>query len=219
MNSDTFQLILVALIPGVSAIIVHEVSHGLMASRLGDPTAREAGRLSLNPLRHIDPLGTILIPGLMILAQLHFVFGWAKPVPVNFRRLRNVRWGTFLVALAGPLSNLVMTFCWLALLWSIAVAQAFTLSPGTMAKVFAQMAYFGVIINVALMLLNLIPLPPLDGGRIMGALLPEALSKPYMKLERFGVLILILLIVTGVFEHIFNPMLEYSLSRLGIGGL
>jgi Zn-dependent protease len=219
MDSGIFREILIWLVPCVSAVVVHEVAHGWMAARLGDPTARDAGRLSLNPIRHIDPIGTFLVPGLMLLVGLTFVFGWARPVPVNFQRLKNIRSGTVLVAAAGPLSNFVMMFCWLAMLWSIALAESHTPSPGSLAMLLAQIAYSGVVINVALMTLNLIPLPPLDGGRIVGALLPEFLSKPYMRLERYGIFILMLLIVTGIFDNVFVPLLKFAYSRLGIAAL
>jgi Zn-dependent protease len=206
MNSaapSVFEVILVWLIPGLFAIVVHECAHGWVALRLGDTTARDAGRLTLNPLRHIDLLGTLVVPGLMLLAKVPFLFGWAKPVPVNFQRLRGGRRGAFLVVLAGPLSNLMMLLLWLA------VARVHQ-------RMVADVADAGVMINLALMLLNLIPLPPLDGGRIVGALLPDMLRKPYMALERYGIFVLLLLIATGAFQHVFEPLLEFFASRLGL---
>ena len=165
MDVDIFPKILVWLVPTLPAIVIHEYAHGWMASKLGDPTARDAGRLSLNPLRHIDPVGTIIVPCLMIFAHLPFVFGWAKPVPVNFRRLRNIRVGTMLVALAGPLSNALMTLGWLALLWIIAASAVFNSSPQAAPPLLAQIAVTGAVVNLALILFNLLPIPPLDGGR------------------------------------------------------
>lgn len=216
-NHDILKLALVWLIPGLPAITLHECAHGWMALRCGDTTARDRGRLSLNPLRHVDPVGTLIVPGLMLLAHIPFIFGWAKPVPVDFNRLRNRRLGTFLVALAGPLANLLMMCGWLALAWLVAASTAEPeISPHSTVALLGEVSLFGAGINLVLMLLNLIPIPPLDGGRILGALLPEALSRPYMRLERFGILILLILIVTGVFRTAFEPLLEFFFTRLGL---
>ncbi|MDR3425616.1 MAG: site-2 protease family protein [Alphaproteobacteria bacterium] len=210
--------VLVWLIPGVTAITLHEYAHGWVAARLGDTTAREAGRLSLNPLRHVDPIGTIILPGLMLFANLPFIFGWAKPVPVNFQRLKGGRLGTFLVAIAGVVANLLMLLGWLIALYGLIGFGGGTSvpSPNPLIALFIKLSLAGVIINLALMLFNLIPLPPLDGGRVLGALLPEALSKPYMRLERYGIFILLALIATGAFRHVFDPLLNLFLSLLGL---
>lgn len=214
MDGDTLRQFFIWLVPSVPAIVVHEVAHGWTASRLGDPTARNAGRLSLNPIRHFDLIGTFIVPCLMILAHLHFVFGWAKPVPVNFQRLKNIRVDTILVALAGPLSNLLMMSGWLVLLSSIAAGGAY--KTDDMVLLLAQMAVSGAVVNVALIIFNLIPIPPLDGGRALGALLPQVLSKPFMKLERYGIIIILLLIGSGVFNKIFLPVVEFFLGHFGI---
>ncbi|MBI3418559.1 MAG: site-2 protease family protein [Proteobacteria bacterium] len=208
-TQNILQQVLIWLVPGLLAITLHEVAHGWVASRLGDPTARDAGRLTLNPIRHIDPVGTLLLPGLMLLAHLPFLFGWAKPVPVDFRRLRGGRWGVLLVAMAGPLANLAMMGLWLGLA-RVAMAQ-----PGS--DVLLQVALSGVAINLVLMLFNLAPIPPLDGGRALGALLPEALARPYRRLEPFGFLIVVALLATGVFAKVFTPALEFLFSKLGVG--
>lgn len=214
-NHRILKQIFVWLIACVPAITLHECAHGWMALSLGDPTARNARRLSLNPIRHIDPVGTIVIPGLMLLVHTPFVFGWAKPVPVDFRRLRHGRLGILLVALAGPMANFVMMFGWLALVAGLAgIGKRALETPA--AGLAVQIALSGAAINMVLMLFNLIPIPPLDGGRILGAILPDILSRPYMRLERVGILILLLLIVTGVFGLVFNPLLEFFFSRMGM---
>jgi Zn-dependent protease len=202
--------ILIWLIPGILAITLHELAHGWVAMRLGDPTARDEGRLTLNPLRHIDPVGTLVVPALLLLARAPFVFGWAKPVPVNFQRLRGGRWGTLLVASAGVTANALMLSFWLVVERFIgAYAPTGILLTG----LFHNMAVAGVAMNLALIVFNLIPILPLDGGRILGALLPRALSDPYMRLERYGFFILIVLLATGVLGRFFNPVMDYFLSR------
>ena len=218
INTDLLGKILIWLIPGISAITLHEYAHGWMAARLGDTTARDAGRLSLNPLRHVDPVGTFLLPGLMLLFHMPFIFGWAKPVPVDFQSLRGGRKGTFLVSIAGVLANFVMLLFWLALFAGLSVgmdaAQVSDTDP--VMTMFAEVALVGVVVNLVLIIFNLIPLPPLDGGRAVGALLPEKIAKPYMRLQRYGIFVLLLLIATGAFAHAFEPLLDFILSSLGI---
>ena len=180
------KLAIVWLIPGLPAIILHECAHGWMAARLGDPTARDAGRLTLNPIRHIDRVGTILVPGLMLLFHSPVIFGWAKPVPVDFSRLRHGRWGVILVAVAGPLANFLMMLGWLALaLFISAEVKTSEIPENSVTGLLMLTAFLGVGMNLALMLFNFVPIPPLDGGRIVGALLPDVLAKPYMRIGRF----------------------------------
>ena len=199
------QTIAIAALPVVFAITLHEAAHGYAARHFGDPTAWQAGRISLNPLRHIDPVGTVLIPLLILLFSAgSFLFGYAKPVPVNFSRLRNPKQDMFWVALAGPAANLFMALVWAALLklaWEMPVND-FTVPLSEMSKL-------GVIINCVLMVLNLLPLPPLDGGRIAVSLLPYPLASKFAQLERWGFPILLLLLFTGILGEIMNPLVIF----------
>ncbi|MGB9151663.1 MAG: site-2 protease family protein [Alphaproteobacteria bacterium] len=218
MNSNSYDVlkqVLIWLIPGIPAITLHECAHGWMALCLGDPTARDAKRLSLNPLRHIDPVGTLIVPGLMLFAHVPFIFGWAKPVPVDFERLKNGRLGIILVALAGPLANFVMMCGWLALADLMIGGKVLNTLSDSEIGIPAQIAIAGAVINLVLMIFNLVPVPPLDGGRIIGAVLPDALSRLYMRMERYGILIMLVLIATGAFRLIFDPLLSFSLARIG----
>jgi Zn-dependent protease len=188
--------IIVVGVPGVLAITVHEVAHGWAANRLGDPTAARLGRLSLNPLRHIDPIGSVLLPVLLKLVGSPFLFGWAKPVPVNWENLRNPRRDMALVAAAGPASNLLM-LC----IWALLFAKVGTV-PGL-----REMCWTGVLFNATIMALNLIPIPPLDGSRVLSAFLPPRLAVAYNRLEPFGLLIVIVLLATGMLGILLKPML------------
>ncbi len=195
------QRLAVLVLPVILAITVHEAAHGYVADRLGDRTARMLGRITLNPLRHIDPIGTVLLP-LGMYALTGFMFGWAKPVPVNPRNLGNPRRDMAIVAVAGPLSNLVM-----ALLWSIAILVGGWLLPVStwVGAPLVFMGAAGVLINVILLVLNMIPLPPLDGGRVLVGLLPAKLARVVSQVEPYGLFILIALLVTGVLGRIVLP--------------
>ncbi len=191
-------------IPILFAITVHEVSHGWMALRCGDRTAKVAGRLTLNPLKHVDMIGTILLPGLLILTHAPFLFGWAKPVPVDWRNLRNPKRDMALVALMGPLSNFIM-----ALIWAFLLKYIFNASdPNT----WMLMAKIGITINAVLMVLNLLPLPPLDGSRVVSSLLSPRAAYHYNKLERYGFVILLLLLLTNTLSVILLPLLNLVLN-------
>jgi Zn-dependent protease len=174
------------IIPVLLAVTLHEAAHGFVANRLGDPTAREAGRVSLNPFRHVDPFGTVLLPGMLLLMQSPFLFGYAKPVPVNFLRLRHPRRDMALVALAGPLTNLV-----LALIAALLVRPAEFLPGDSFDWVYSNLIH-AIHLNVVLAVFNMLPIPPLDGGRILVALLPPALARPFAKLDRLGILLVLL---------------------------
>lgn len=212
----TVQLIAIWVIPVVLAITVHEVAHGWVARLFGDQTAHRAGRLTLNPIPHIDPVGTILVPGGLLLATalLHtgmFVFGWAKPVPVTWRALRRPKQDMTFVAAAGPAANLAM-----AVLWGLVAHLALRLLAGgtELAVPLVLMGVAGIFINTILMVINLLPLPPLDGGRVMTGLLPLQLAVRYARLEPYGLVILLALLITGVLQWILGPPLMLVLSGL-----
>lgn len=208
MDLSLPQLIAVFAVPAIFAITLHEAAHGYVASLLGDPTARLAGRVSANPLKHIDPIGTIAVPGLLLLVSKLagtglVLFGWAKPVPVVYANLRRPRRDMGLVAAAGPGSNILMAIGW-ALLARLAVGE------GELARFLVLIGIAGVQVNMILALLNLLPIPPLDGGRIIASLLPPRLADAYSRLEPYGLVILVALLVTGVLGRILFPMIAWS---------
>ena len=192
MDKNILYQIAVWLIPLVIAIVFHEVAHGLVARRLGDNTAEAQGRLSLNPIRHVDPVGTIILP--MILAITHApVFGWAKPVPVDYRRLRNPRRDMILVALAGPGMNLLLAVVGTAIL---AATMAMSAGAQTGAAAFiAANAFNFLLINIFLAVFNLLPVPPFDGGHVVEGLLPPALATSFRKIGRYSLLVLVVLLL------------------------
>lgn len=203
------QQIAVWAVPVLLAITLHEVAHGWAARALGDPTAARLGRLSLNPLRHIDPVGTVIVPG-VLLALGGFLFGWAKPVPVNMHNLRKPRQHMALVALAGPGANLLMAIGW-ALLLKLSLAQGS--SPGAW-EYLGYTAVAGVLINLVLMVLNLLPMPPLDGGRVLAGLVPESTARVLDQVERWGLLLLVALLATGILGQILAPLLQLAQGAL-----
>ncbi len=196
------QTISIAAIPILFAITLHEAAHGYVARHFGDMTAYQQGRISLNPIRHIDPIGTIALP-LLTLALGGILFGWAKPVPVNFSALRNPKKDMLWVALAGPVSNLLM-----AMGWAIFYKVAWLNPDSYFAEPLLQMASIGIKINVVLMVLNLLPLPPLDGGRVAISLLPRPQAYQLAKLEPYGMFILIFMAITPVLSWILAPLVN-----------
>ena len=207
---NKIQLFAVWVLPVLFAITVHEAAHGWMARRLGDATAEMLGRVTLNPLKHIDPIGTVVLPVLLYYFS-GFVFGWAKPVPVNWRNLNNPRRDMALVALAGPGANLLM-----AILWALVIKLGLLLWAHTqwLALPVVYMGGAGVLINTVLMALNLMPVLPLDGGRILSALLPPRQAAIFSRLEPFGLLIIVGLLMTGLLGKVLWPLVLFSIEIL-----
>lgn len=204
MSESLIQTLTIIALPLLFAITVHEVAHGWVANRLGDPTARMLGRLTLNPLKHIDPIGTVLVP-LSMFVLSGFMFGWAKPVPVTAQNLKGGRRDMALVALAGPASNLLMALLW-AGIGSLVVKMYADGGEGFFSPLL-YMAGYGIFINLALMILNLFPILPLDGGRIVESLLPGPLAWKFSRLEPFGMFIVLALILLGGWVAIIQPLI------------
>ena len=208
MELNLVQVIAIYAIPVILAITLHEAAHGYIAMRFGDMTAHAAGRVTLNPIKHIDPIGTVALP-LVLLAVAKLVggsgilFGWAKPVPVDFANLSHPKKGMFWVAAAGPLSNLAMAIGWaIVAKLSLAVPQSYFALP------LALTGAAGVFVNVIFMVLNLLPLPPLDGGRILVSLLPQRYAYRFARVERYGFPILLVLLFTGALSFVLWPLVS-----------
>ncbi|MGH8378179.1 MAG: site-2 protease family protein [Gammaproteobacteria bacterium] len=216
---NIIQLIIIWAPPVLFAITLHEVAHGWVARRLGDPTAHMLGRLTLNPLKHIDPVGTIIVPAVlfasMMLFHTGFLFGWAKPVPIAPRNFKHPRRGMAIVAVAGPLANLAM-----GIFWAIIMRLAFLLHPSfPWIDLLIYMGFAGVSINIVLLVFNLIPLPPLDGGRVLVGLLPRNAANVVDRIEPYGFYIIILLLFIGAFNVILTPPIMWLSQLLLPGGL
>ncbi|GAA0234631.1 site-2 protease family protein [Castellaniella daejeonensis] len=213
---NLIQTIAVYALPVLFAITLHEAAHGYVARYFGDPTAAQAGRISLNPLRHIDPMGTIVVPLVLLFATKlmggGLLFGWAKPVPVNWSRLRRPKRDMLWVALAGPASNLLMAIGWVLFLRALLMLDLIS-GPQDF---WALMASAGVQVNLILMALNLLPLPPLDGGRIVFSLLPPRLAWRYGRIEPYGLVILVVLMMLGWLWPLMLPLLK--LGQWVVGG-
>lgn len=208
-------------IPMILAIVFHEVAHGWMARALGDPTAAEANRLSLNPLRHVDPFGTIILPGLLKLTGAP-VFGWAKPVPVDFRRLRNPRWGMVAVAAAGPGVNFILAAVAAIGLGLLVRATDGSVEPGLPVLFLADNLRNFLIVNLFLGTFNLLPIPPFDGSRIVMGILPAPLAHAYGKIERYGLLVVFAILVIlpylvpelRLVERLVGPPVQWMAQHL-----
>ncbi len=190
------------------SIVLHEYAHGWTAYQLGDPTAKRAGRLTLNPFKHIDPIGTVLLPAVLLFLRSRgypvFVFGWAKPVPVNFMRLRNPKKDMMWVGAAGPITNIS-----LAILFSLLI-KAYPSSE------YIELLELAVFINLLLAMFNMIPIPPLDGSRVVMGLLPDRYLRLYIRLERYGILIVFALLYFGLFERVILPAIVFCGQLLGV---
>jgi Zn-dependent protease len=213
--SNLVQTVAIYALPVLFAITLHEAAHGYVARYFGDMTAYAQGRISLNPARHIDPVGTIIVPSaILIVSRLAgaggFLFGWAKPVPVNYSALKNPKQNMMWVAAAGPAANLVM-----ALGWAAIYKLGDALGPGDYATPLKLMSVAGIEVNVVLLLLNLLPILPLDGGRIVASLLPARISLQYSRLEPWGFPILLLLMFSGYLGVLLGPMVRTSFYVIG----
>jgi Zn-dependent protease len=214
VDLNLVQTIAIYALPVVFAITLHEAAHGYVAKRLGDLTAYAAGRVSLNPLRHIDPIGTVAFPlALLVVSKLlgssGMLFGWAKPVPVNFGNLRHPKRDMLWVAAAGPFSNLLMAVLWAGLLkFALAFSGTYFSPP------LALMGAAGVFVNVIFAVLNLLPLPPLDGGRILVSLLPPRLAYNVARIEPYGFFVIIALLAAGILGTIMWPPIRFTVSLI-----
>ncbi|BET25766.1 Zn-dependent protease [Limnobacter thiooxidans] len=212
MDSSIIQTIAVYALPVLFAITLHEAAHGYVARMYGDNTAMYAGRITLNPLKHIDPVGTILVPiAILVSSSLMglgaFLFGWAKPVPVNFNNLNNPKKDIRYVAFAGPGANFVM-----ALMWALALKLQFI--TGLNEPFFEEMAKAGIVVNLVLAALNLLPILPLDGGRILFSLLPSSAAYSFSRTEPYGMIVLIALLMLGILPMFIQPIVTAGLSAL-----
>lgn len=213
LDLSLVQKISIWVVPVILGITVHEVAHGWIARKLGDNTAFMLGRLTLNPLKHIDPMGTILIPAMLLLFQTGFIFGYAKPVPINWKNLNHPKRDMALVAAAGPMANLLM-----AIGWALLLRLGVVLGDSGFSLVYMGVA--GISINGILMVLNLLPLPPLDGGRVLTGLLPGPMAYKFSRIEPYGFFILIGLLVTGVLGTVLWPLISIFISTMApVSGL
>lgn len=216
MQLTLIQTISMWILPILFAVTVHEVAHGYAAYLFGDKTASVLGRLTLNPMKHIDVLGTIVVPIALLVLNTGIILGWAKPIPVNFYNLRNPRRDMALVALAGPMANFIMAIMWAAIT-KISVILLMHNFPGALA--IQSMGMAGVSINLMLMALNLLPIPPLDGSHIISSMLPRAVAFHYDKISPYGFFILLALLYVGAINIIINPVIAilYSLINTMFG--
>jgi Zn-dependent protease len=210
MQLTLIQKFAVWVLPVLFAITVHEVAHGWVASKLGDTTAKMLGRLTLNPLKHIDPIGTVLVPAILFFTT-RFVFGLARPVPVNFYNLRKPRRDAALVALSGPVANLLMALIWAVI---IKLSMLFISAHHPFLLPIVLMGQAGILINIVLMVGNLVPIPPLDGSRIVSSLLPRNAARHYNSFGRYGFFILLALMLTGLFWQIIAPFVSFFINLI-----
>lgn len=216
MNTSTIiQTVVVAILPLLFSITLHEAAHGWVANKLGDKTAFMLGRVSLNPLKHIDLFGTVILPILLLIIG-GFIFGWAKPVPVAWQNLKHPRRDMALVAIAGPAANLLMALIWaviakIAFLYLVDQSQSWVATTG---RFLTATAEFGIFINCILMILNLLPIPPLDGSRVVSSLLPPKIAHSYEKIEAFGIWILLGMLFLGLLNLILWPPIQWAVRGI-----
>jgi Zn-dependent protease len=206
---DTIRQIAVWALPVLFAVVLHEVAHGWVANRLGDSTAARLGRLTLNPISHVDPIGTILIPLFLVAVGAPFIFGYAKPVPVNFHNLRNPKRDMIWVAAAGPVTNIVLAVASVYLFKALDGLEHFL--PNMLATPLAMMAEGSVKMNIMLAAFNLLPVPPLDGGRVLVGIAPQPLSSWVARIEPFGFIIVLVLLMTHTLDFILGPFILFVL--------
>lgn len=203
------QGIAIFALPVILAITLHEAAHGYVAKQYGDFTAYAQGRVTLNPLRHIDPMGTVVVPLLLLAVSSPYLFGWAKPVPINFGNLRHPKRDMFWVAAAGPGANLLMAF-----LWALVFKFGLAIPESNFSEPMLLMAQAGILVNVILLVLNLLPLPPLDGGRIAVSLLPQRIAYRFSQIEPYGFIILLVLLFTGVLGAVIEPFIFITIRLI-----
>lgn len=216
MSVDLLAKIL-GIVALVFAVMIHEVAHGWVALRCGDPTARDAGRLSLNPVRHIDLVGTIILPMILALSGSGVMFGWAKPVPVNIGRCRNPRQAFWMTAIAGPLSNLLQALFGTALIWAMVLLSRKG-GGSTAGELMFSFLIAYVVTNLVLMTFNLVPIPPLDGSKVVAMLLPHRLAIPYLQIGGYGFILIFLLLRTRLVDHLLEGVLVGYMRLVGLAG-
>lgn len=212
MSLNSIQIIAVWILPLLFAITLHEAAHAFVANHYGDPTAKSLGRLSLNPIKHIDLFGTIIVPiVLLVLSGFSFTLGWAKPVPIDHRNFKNPKHDLAIASVAGPAANIIMALFWLILLKALLLSHV---SISNLTVFIALMCKVGIVINLILAILNMIPIPPLDGSRVVSSLLSTKAAILYNQIEPYGIIILIILMATGLLGGMLTPMLQFMLSIL-----
>ena len=216
MSVDLLAKIL-GIVALVLSVMIHEVAHGWVALRCGDPTARDAGRLSLNPVRHIDLVGTIILPMILALSGSGVMLGWAKPVPVNIGRCRNPRQAFWMTAIAGPLSNLLQALFGTALIWAMVLLSRKG-GGSTAGELMFSFLIAYVVTNLVLMTFNLVPIPPLDGSKVVAMLLPHRLAIPYLQIGGYGFILMFLLLRTRLVDHLLEGVLVGYMRLVGLAG-